>query len=216
MLADEYLKSDMKVGDVDPHQLGVYIAVNMTSAEIRLDGLHNIVPRRRYDKGPRPGVGGKEARAKGRVDEEDSQWVPVRRELTEYEVRMLVAKCLEIAVRASFELHVYRFGGKVYRQRKGGLIGSRLTMAVARIVMLIWGRLMRGVFTAADIQILLAVCYVDDLRYILTFLPLYITWDEKGKVWKDARGRQGMETRLTGLEDMREESTMTWDKKSKR
>jgi len=57
------------------------------------------------------------------------------------EKRKLIGSAIEKAIEASFKLHLYTFKGKVYRQLKGGPIGSRLTMAVSRVVMNCWGRL---------------------------------------------------------------------------
>ena len=38
-MADELLKSNMKLMDIDAKELGTYIALNMKPAEIRLAGL---------------------------------------------------------------------------------------------------------------------------------------------------------------------------------
>ena len=50
-------------------------------------------------------------------------------------------KVLEVAVRATFKNHIYTYGNQLYRKRKGGAIGLRLTGIVARIVMDGWAKL---------------------------------------------------------------------------
>ena len=45
------------------------------------------------------------------------------------------ARVAEIGVRVLFEHFVYRWGGELYQQKSGGPIGCRVTIAVARIVM---------------------------------------------------------------------------------
>ena len=60
-------------------------------------------------------------------------------------------------------------------------------MAVARVVMLIFGRILRGTLEEAQIKILFETCYVDDLRYILTLLRMFLFWDKRAKKWVDLR-----------------------------
>ena len=91
-------------------------------------------------------------------------------EPTDSEQRLLIGAALEIAIEASFTNHLYTFKGRMYRQRRGGPIGSRLTMCVARVVMNSWGRIFRQRMEDAGLQIYLETCYVDDLRYIISLL----------------------------------------------
>ena len=78
----------------------------------------------------------------------------------------------------------------MFKQLVGGPIGSRLTMAVSKIVMTAWGNKLRNILSAAYLEIYLEFCYVDDLRYIVSLLPPYITWDTKNKRWEDSRSSQ--------------------------
>ena len=140
LVGEEFVTSDMKVQDVDYEVLTKYIAMNMSPGEIRLKGLHKAVPTRRYKYGPRPGVKSKEAYEPEDRDEEHSSWSFKRTEFSEIEKRKIIGATLQIAIAASFHLHLYTFGGRVYLQMAGGPIGSRLTMAVSKIVMLVWRR----------------------------------------------------------------------------
>ena len=60
-------------------------------------------------------------------------------------------------------------------------------MAVARIVMMIFGRKVRETLEEAGVEIYLDTCYVDDLRYVISLLAMYMAWDKENKCWKDLR-----------------------------
>ena len=74
---------------------------------------------------------------------------------------------MEIAIVTSFKQHIYTFKGKIYKQQRGGPIGSRLTMAVSRVVMNYWGKLFRERMEQVGLSVYLATCYVNDLRYVV-------------------------------------------------
>ena len=59
---------------------------------------------------------------------------------------------LEVAIKATFKNHVYVYRNYLYRQRKGGAIGLRLTEIVARIVMDRWARLFRKALKEAGVE----------------------------------------------------------------
>ena len=91
---------------------------------------------------------------------------------------------------ANLKLYLHTIKGRVYRQKRDGPIGSRLTMAVSRIVMNNKGRLLRERLEKAGLEIHLETCYVDDLQYILSLLDINIFWDEVSKSWVDKRQPQ--------------------------
>ena len=105
-------------------------------------------------------------------------------EPTETELRLMTALALEVSIQASFRMHTYTFGGKVYQQSAGGPIGARLTMAVARIVMEIWRRMVREKLEDAGIRVHLEGGYVDDMRHLLSLLERGWRWEEKEEKFK--------------------------------
>ena len=105
----------------------------------------------------------------------------------EGEKRQLLAVVIGIARAASFKLHVYIFGGKQYQQLVGGPIGSILTMAVSRVIVNVWGRMMRQGMSDVDMKIFMEFCYVDDLRYVISLLEDCMEWDDKMMRWKERR-----------------------------
>ena len=87
-----------------------------------------------------------------------------------------MAATLEIGVQAAFELHIYNFGGKLYRQRCGGPTGKRLTCPSASIRMIRWWRRVKEILSLLEvlevqIKIALVFIYVDDFRVGLTPIP---------------------------------------------
>ena len=90
----------------------------------------------RYTRGPRPGCTGKDAKDRN-VKEADTKWeFKPSQEPYLWETKYLLAASIQIAVEVTFSNYLYSFGGTNYRQSKGGPIGSRLTMAVSQILMM--------------------------------------------------------------------------------
>ena len=118
-------------------------------------------------------------------DEEHSSWSFKRTELSEIEKRKIIGATLQIAIAASFHLHLYTFGGRVYLQMAGGPIGSRLTMAVSKIVMLVWGRKLQEHLGKAGLKTFIEGVYVDDIRLLMSLLSLHLSWDSGKKDWID-------------------------------
>ena len=138
-MGDQLLKSDLVVEGINYKQLAKYVAVNWSPGRVKIEGLDKITPRRRYTRGPKPQISGKESRSgRGFEDDPESQWKFPAKEPSEWEQKKLLAASVEIGILASFTNHIYCFGGRAFRQIRGGPIGSRLTMAVARIIMMVF------------------------------------------------------------------------------
>ena len=182
----------------------------MSPGEIRLKGLHNAVPTRKSKHGPRPGVKSKEVYEPEDRDEEHSLWRFKKKEFSENEKKNIIGATLQIAIAASFHLHLYTFGEKVYMQMSGGPIGSRLTMAVSKIVMLVWGRKLQEHLGRAGLKTFIEGVYVDDIRLLMSLLSPHIRWDMTRKDWVDDRIDRVEEV----LQDQKKMQT-TWDRKSK-
>ena len=116
IVAQEFLKSNLRVEGIDCKELGKYVGMNWSPTQILLAGLRRVVPVRKFKMGPRPGLGSKEAQGDSLKEEEESKWVFGTLEPTEDEERKLIAATLEISIAASFSLHIYTFGGRVFRQ----------------------------------------------------------------------------------------------------
>ena len=152
------MRTEINAEDVIYKQLGKYVALNWTPARIHMEGLSRVCPVRRHSKGPKPTMHGAEAKGKNNKESTDSQWEFRDHEASPWEQKKLIAASIEISIIASFKNHVYCFGSKAYKQVKGGPIGSKLTMAVARIIMMIFGRLFRDHLTETGITDWLETC----------------------------------------------------------
>ena len=124
-------ESGLDIEGVDWRWATLYIALNCSQNEINRERLSRYCPRRKYKYGPRPGI-----TTCGDPDACD-KWVwhqdPTR--MPPQEQQKVIAKLIEILVITTFETHVYAWGGRIYRQTRGGPIGVRASGTVAKVAM---------------------------------------------------------------------------------
>ena len=143
-------KSKMKIEGFKYNHGLRYIRMNQ-ELTTEIEEIDYLLPSRRTNNGRTPVMSGSSIRAKD--DDPETQWSFPKQEdaLTEWERRQIVARTAEIGVRAIFEHFTYRWGGEVYRQSSGGPIGSRLTMAVSRVLMGRWSHQVRKIMQESNI-----------------------------------------------------------------
>ena len=90
----------------------------------------------------------------------------------------MVTKAIEMVMSS----HFYRVGDRIYRQRKGGAIGMRLTGVVARCYMLWWDKKLSAKLVEAGVRERMRSRYVDDGN-------MYAERVEKGWRWEERTGR---------------------------
>ena len=139
--------------------------------------MRDLIPRRRYSRGPRPGVTG--AGPMGQEMDDEEQWIFPAHEPGPEQLRLLLAACIGVAVETVFKLHVYRFGGSLWEQVTGGPIGLRLTAVVAKIRMIRWMRDLKNILRDNGVDPMLAGFYVDDVRTVTPVIPPGVRWCEK-------------------------------------
>ena len=176
------LRSNMKVEGWNYREAARYVVMGYDRFEIREMGLERIVPIRRFKNGRTPGITG--AEPLGMDIEDEVRWIFPEREATEKEKKHLFAACLEIGVRSAFKLHLYEFGGKVYHQHDGGPIGMRIAGAAAKIVMGEWSIRMLEILKNNELEVYLACCYVDDIRFLTTMIEKGWRWEKSEKKFK--------------------------------
>ena len=104
----------------------------------------------------------------------DKNWNPQEKfefkniEITNQENKKIIARVVEIAVRALFENHAYRFGNEYFHQKEGGSIGDRWTGAAAEVVMQDWANNYQKILDDSGVSTLLLAGYVDDSRQFST------------------------------------------------
>ena len=91
---------------------------------------------------------------------------------TAIENKQIIGRVVEIATRALFQNHAYRFGDEIYHQIEGGSIGDRWTGAAAEIVMQDWATKYKKILVESGLEVLLFGGYVDDGRQLTTSLPI--------------------------------------------
>ena len=128
-------------------------------------------------------VGMKNKNVNAKKETIEDTWVFPRNTPTEIEIREIVARVAEIAMRAIFENFNYNFGQNTYQQASGGPIGARVTMAAARLVMQDWGFNVRATLEMAKMEVALLSGYVDDVRQGGTSLRLGLRFDIANWKW---------------------------------
>ena len=78
-----------------------------------------------------------------------------------------------------FENHYYKFGNKVYKQSKGGSIGTELTGEVAKLYMLRWDQKFLRKLKQLGIKQLLYKRYVDDILLLVGEIEPGTIYDQK-------------------------------------
>ena len=161
----EVMRSTVKWEDIDYLEGTRMIALNRSAQYCRSHPLQRVLPVRRKRTGSRPGVTGKGPMGPRRGDQEQWRFPTVK--LTQEEKRMIVAEVVKIITEVMFETHLYTFGGKVYRQRRGGPIGLRGTCAIARLVMCHWDMRWKELMEKNRIRIEEYLRYMDDGRVFI-------------------------------------------------
>ena len=154
--------SKIKWENIDYLEATRYIALNWDNIRCRTSTLRRVLPRRRHTGGSRPGMTGAGPAGPDRGDQE--QWIFPKVRLTTSEKKEIIAQVVKIITLTMFNTHMYKFGGKVFNQSKGGPIGLRSTCSVARLVMKVWDDKWLERLNKLMIRIEAATRYMDDGR----------------------------------------------------
>ena len=76
-----------------------------------------------------------------------------------------------IALETTFTNHIYQCYNAIYRQRKGGGIGARITGVVAWIIMDLWMDLVTQTLEENEVVVYLMTKYVDDINVAISLIP---------------------------------------------
>ena len=114
-----------------------------------------------------------------RTESTKSLFRPPMRTPSPTELREMFALALEILIKEAARGNMFTFNKKIYRQRKGGAIGSTLTGALACLFMLVWCRDLKERLRVATMnlpnsslyKLYLLLYYVDDGTISTEALP---------------------------------------------
>ena len=163
--------SKLEVSGMDTKWASLYLALTCSQAEITRSCLADVVPSRRYKFGQRPGIENVSDESPGAW-----KWFKAPETYTEEDKRRLLGKLVEVAVRTTFETHFYQWGGRLYRQKKGGAIGLRATGTVAKVAMEDWLRRLHDLLLTQGANVLLLTKYVDDILGIISCFKRGTRW----------------------------------------
>ena len=203
IVSEEILRSNVKWTDIDYLEGARFIALNRSAEECRRHKLHKILPVRRKKTGSRPGVTGKGPLGATRGDQEQWRFPSVK--LTEEDKLEIIAEVAKIVTEVMFDTHLYSFGGKVFKQRKGGPIGLRGTCALARFIMCHWDLQWKDLLTMNRVTLVDYMRYMDDGRAFLSQIRAGWRWKTGRmrfkKSWREEdKEKTGLEITSAALE----------------
>ena len=165
--------------NINAKEAARYLALALTEDRVEKLGLEEILPARKTNRGPRPGISSPEVMFTAlnqEVLDAESRLGPPAREPTEAEEIVIVATMVAEAVRTAMTNHLYQINGKWHVQSKGGPMGNSLTGVLARAVMLEWDGELQVLISGSRIDRLQDKRYVDDQVGVYRALPPGAQW----------------------------------------
>ena len=183
-VCEMFLHSNINIQGVDFEEVGLYLALNKTEAEIENLGMKDYCPTRKNKRGSKPTLTG----CGSKVEKKDrfKCWDKPKEQVTDDNKdlqKKMITEALRIIIKFIMSNHVYQFDNKIHKQEKGGAIGVELTGELAQIFMIWWTKRFHEKTTAENVQIHLYKRYVDDIN-LMTNVPNGVTgntMDEKEK-----------------------------------
>ena len=133
-LAEETIANSNVNINCDPNELALFIACSQSEESIEKAGLQQVVHKRRFNRGARPGMtcnaitGGTKARS------DDKSWLPPVKEPALGQKMRMIGIMVGFCIRLTMSHHYYTFNGEIRRQSKGGATGNILTMELSRLL----------------------------------------------------------------------------------
>ncbi|KAL9965835.1 hypothetical protein ACROYT_G029689 [Oculina patagonica] len=122
--------SSVQVVGVNDEELGLYLALNKTEAELRDMGLLQFCPRRKTNRGRPPTITG------CALDENKTKrykpWLPPAEKPDEVTIRKMFTEAMKVVLLFIMENHMYTFNNEIKLQSRGGPIGLELTGVLAQ------------------------------------------------------------------------------------
>ena len=159
------IESEIKFDGLDFKEIVTYLAINLSEWQARKVNIWKLLPKRKSRFGQKPTITGDSAKAK--TSTHDVHWNYPKLDFSDQDKKILFAKALEVGTFKLFSLHVYQFGSRIFKQRKGGLTGVRGTMAASRVVMGIYDRRLAEVMEREKLEVRMRMRYVDDIQILM-------------------------------------------------
>ena len=165
MVNQAAIESEIKFEGLDFKEIVTYLAINLSEWQARKTNIWKLLPKRKSRFGQKPTITGDSAKAK--TSTHDVHWNYPKLDFSDQDKKILFAKALEVGTFKLFSLHVYQFGSRIFKQRKGGLTGVRGTMAASRVVMGIYDRRLAEVMEREKLEVRMRMRYVDDIQILM-------------------------------------------------
>ena len=176
-------QSTLVIEGINWEQAVLYIALNLDRTKVEEIGLEEVIPawRRAGGRGRHPGMTTKEVRGplQEEKDWEKSLFLQPTRRATVEEKKIILSICVEQGLLAAMEGHLFVWHKNVMKQEEGLGIGSDLTRAVARLVMLDWDQKFLNLAQENKLKYHMYSRYVDDTVNGVEALAPGMRWGEE-------------------------------------
>ena len=182
IIVEVFMQTDLLIEGVNWAEVGKYLAINLSAAEINNLQLKEVVSTRSKTGGRHPGmttaeIMGKLYREEG--EEVTSLFNSPQRQPTEVEKKVMLAQVIKVAMLAVLQNHTYQFKNNEARlQSDGGPIGLELAGAMARVVMIWWDKRFLQLAALNNVELYLYKRYIDDENMAAKPLPPGTRWME--------------------------------------
>ena len=166
IVSEMFIESDVQIADVDTRELGLYLSLNRTRAQLTACGLAQYCPKRKSNRGRPPTMTGCAQNKK--TQKRHRPWKrPENDRPSDAVIKRMLGEALGVAVRYIMRNHIYMFNKEARRQRKGGPIGLGLTGDVAQVLMCWWDERVIERLKEKGMDVVMYKRLVDDINMVL-------------------------------------------------
>ena len=133
-----------------------------TAKEIELAGLIDVVHRRRFKLGNRPGMTCNAITGGEKVRSEDQSWIPPSEQPSTRQIMKMLGMMISFCIKMAMRNHYYIFNNEIRRQGRGGATGNSLTMELSRMFGLWWDKQFLQMLESLQVKMMGYWRYVDD------------------------------------------------------
>ena len=172
----EIENSDLEI-EADTIEVALFLACSMSQEQIDNEGLQELVHRRRYKTGARPGLTCKAITAGPAIRQADKSWLPPARAPDRNEKMKMIGCLMEAACKLVMNNHYYSFDDKIRKQVKGGAIGNKLTEKLGKLLMKRHDKKYLEKLSALGLENEDFARYVDDETEVLAAIEPGVRYD---------------------------------------
>jgi hypothetical protein len=170
-----FYSSSVKVIGIDTEELGLYLALNKTEAELADLDILCFCPTRKTNRGRPPTITG--CAIDNNKDKRFGPWLPPKEEPDEQTTRRMFTIAMKVTLLLIMENHMYTFDNEIKLQSRGGPIGRQLTGALAQLFMVWWDREFEHKMKEIGLRLWMYKRYVDDVNSIMSVPKMGLRFD---------------------------------------